>query len=1073
MALLQSLGLKPTPAMRQRAAAQAEPAPTPAKDVTIDGAPKAGASRPAELIKAKPDATAKPAAAPGADAADEARRAAAAVRPQLLARQKQALEVQAKIVAGARALEQQIAKAPASAQATLIAKQKQFDKARDEVAGRLAQLHADLAAIEDPTTRREELVKLLARAKAGGRAGDLIEVETARGATDQKFNERKQVTTETSYGDGEAKVVKNEDTLRVGLDGITKTGSTETLRQDADGSSKVSGQKTVKLGPGGVSVDRKDAVEFEADGKTWGSENTASFEAGAGGVKSTQGTKTTRADGSSLETQRDKAVERGDGQLGVREGGSFTKTDADGNATSGSKSARTGLLAGDDGLGGYADAEAGLTRTDKDGVSTGVVGGLHANVLCKIGDPAGEPPRYPLTLTVKLGAEIKVTGGRAKEGASAGYGAEVKFGAEVVMPVTRQLTAAQLQTYLAALEGASKGSKVDATYAEMAIIQAGVAQGWEVAQAMFLKRDPFSPEMLAQLRNAGDSNAVVKKTGGGAKLKGNVKAVNLELGAEREQETSKKATRDADGQLTIESGRTDTESYSGKAGVSMGVVGASFGGSTTHREGFGYEITIDPQRDPGGKIAAALLACNSAPDFEAFIAKYGAGKFKGSIQVRSKTVSKADAGSSSMGLSIGPADLALGTHSGVAEQTKVDGDGKLIERVVVGTAGAGGSVGSGDTRWGDSSDVQATARRDGAGNASLDLARDQSQTTVDKVLDVAKGKAAAVGRMFGLGGDDEDAKKPAKGALTSAAGGGEEKADTQRHDRYGLGLTDKDLDDVAKLASNDRDWTPRVGNAEDIQAWRAAGARIRAAKGDRGVVAEELARFVGGAKSDRMQQLRLFLRQGGAVKIGTAYNFPDGLKSVRKDWEELVVGACEQQVLRALDAQGPAKAAELGHALQGRLRQLLLTVRNSDAFGDLAAQADMVGAIVERTTALDAALRRAEGKHGAEADLAAAQAQFDQLCGACGIAKRNFDLQFTALDTKIRGDSYLTQGEKNKLLAPVEKLLELRGILRRQIAAAKALGEQHGFPARRWEQFQADDKGVDRIKNAVGMYHSE
>jgi hypothetical protein len=1065
MALLQSLGLTPTPAMRQRAA-------TAARDVTIDGAPQPGASRPAELIKGKPEPAARPAAFAGADAADEARRAAVAVRPQLLARQKQALEVQAKIVAGARALEQQIAKAPASAQATLLAKQKQFDKARDEVAARLAQLHADLAAIESPTTRREELVKLLARAKAGGRADDLIEVETARGATDQKFNERKQVTTETSYGDGEAKVVKSEDTVRVGLDGITKTSAGETERQDADGSSKVSREQTVKLGPGGVAVDRKDAVAFESDGKTWGSETSSSFEAGAGGVKSSKGVKTTRADGSSLEAQRDQAVERGDGKLGVSEGGSYTRTDADGNAVSGSKNAKTGLLAGDDGLGGYADAEAGLTRTDKDGVNTGIVGGLHANVLCKIGDPAGEPPLYPLTLTVKLGAEIKITGGRAKQGAAAGYGAEIKFGAEVVMPVTRQLTAAQLQTYLAALEGASKGSKVDATYAEMAIIQAGVAQGWEVAQAMFLKRDPFSAEMLAQLRNAGDSNAVIKKTGGGAKLKGNVKAVNLELGAEREQETSKKATRDADGKLTIESGRSDTENYAAKAGVSMGVVGGSVGGTSTQREGFGYEITVDPQRDPGGKIAAALLACNSAPDFEAFIAKYGAGPFKGSIQVRSKTVSKADAESSSVGLSIGPADLALGTHSGVAEQTKVDGDGKLVERVVVGTAGAGGSVGSGDTRWGDSSDVQATARRDGAGNASLDLARDQSQTTFDKVLDVARGKAAAVGRALGLG-DDEDTKKPAKGALTSAAGGGEEKADTQRHDRYGLGLTDKDLDEVAKLASNDRDWTPRVGNADDIKAWRAAGARIRAAQGDRGVVAEELARFVGGAKSDRMQQLRLFLRQGGAVKVGTAYNFPDGLKSVRKDWDELVLGACDQQVLRALDAQGPAKAAELGRALQGRLRQLLLTVRNSDAFGDPAAQADMVGAIVERTAALDAALRRAEGKQGPADDLAAAQAQFDQLCGACGIARRNFDLQFSALDTKIRGDSYLTQGEKNKLLAPVEKLLELRGILRRQIAAAKALADAHGFPARRWEQFQADDKGVDRIKNAVGMYHSE
>lgn len=1073
MALLQSLGLKPTPAMRERAAAPAERTPTPAQDVSIDAAPRPGASRPANPLGAKPEPAPKAAGFTGADAADEARRAARALRPQLLARQQRALEIQATIAAGAKQLEQQIAKAPAATKATLLLKRQQFDKARDEVAGRLVQLHADLEAIADPGTRREELVMLLARARSSASVDTLIEVETARGATDQKFNERRQATTETSLRDGEATVARSEDTLRVGTDGLTKTSSREVERQDADGASKLSREKTVKLGPGGVSVERKDAVAFESDGKTFGSETSSSFEAGADGLKASGAVKTTKADGSSLARRQDKAVERGDGKLGVSEGRSTVRTDADGNATTASSSAKTGLLAGDDGMGAYAGAESGLVRKRKDGVSTGVVGGLHANVLCKIGEPEGTPPRYPLTLTVQLGAEIKVTGGRAKDGAAAGYGAEVKLGADVVMPVTRQLTADQLQTYLAALEGASKGSKADATYAEMAIIQAGVTQGWEVAQALFLKRDPFSPAMLAQLRRAGDSNAVVKKTGAGATLKGNVKAVNLELGAAKEQVDTKKATRDADGKLTIETGRTDTETYAAKAGVSMGVVGGSVGGSTTHREGFGYEITVDPARDADGRIAAALLACQGAKDFEAFIAKYGAGKYKGSIQVRAKTVSRADAASSSVGLSVGPAELSLGTHSGVAEETKVDGDGKLLQRTVVGSAGAGGSVGAGGYAWGDSSDVQATARRDGTGKASLDLARDQSQTTFDKVLDVAKGKATAVGRMLGIGDDDADAKKPAAGALTSAAGGGGEKADTQRHDRFGLGLSEKDLDEVARLASNDRDWTPRVGNAKDIQAWRAMGARIRAAKGDRGLVAEELAKFIGGSQGDRLQQVRLFLRQGGAVKVGTAYNFPDGLKAVRKDWEALVVDACEQQVLHALASQGPAPAVELGRALQGRLRQLLLTVRNSDAFGDPAAQADMVGAIVERTAALDAAVRRAEGRTGAADDRAAAQAQFDQLCGACGIAKRNFDLQLTALDTKIRGDTYLTQGEKNKLFAPVEKLLELRGILRRQIAAAKALADAHGFPARRYEQFQADDKAVDRIKNAVGMYHSE
>lgn len=1071
MALLKSLGLKPTPAMLRRSAALAAEQPTPAKAVSADAAPKPGASAPARLIKDRPEPDAQAAAFAGAGAADEARRAAVALRPQLLASRKKALEVHATLEAGLKQAEQELAKAPAAGQAALAQRKKQFETARAEAARRLEQLREDLAAIEDPTTRRDELVKVLARARSGANVSELTEVEAARGESGQRPTERRQETSTSSLEGGTARVDKRSDAVQLGLDGVTKSSTRETEEHDATGSVKHSQERSTTLGPGGFSDERKESLAVTQNGKTVTRETGSSLEASGAGVKRTDSVKTTASDGSSQAQQRDKAVERGDGKLGVAENTTSTRTRADGTATTATSGAKTGLVADGNTMGAYADANAGLTRKDKDGVHVGAVAGLHANVSCKIDDPVGTPPKYPVTLTVSLGAEIQLGGGRAKDSAAAGYGAELKFGGEVVMPVKRMLPAADLSAYVAALEGASKGSKVDATYAEMAIIQAGVQQGWEVAQRLYLKRDPLSTQMLAQLRAAGDSTAVVKKTSAGARLKGNVKALDVELGAQKDSEQTKQATRDEDGRLTIDSTQNDQETYAAKVGVSMGVVGGSVGGSVTHREGFGYEITVDPALDKDGRIAAALLACQTQPQFEAFIATYA--KRKGCIEVKSKTTRKADASSSSVGLKVAGADLALGTHSGVGEETRVDGSGQLLQRTVVGTAGAGGSVGVGDTRWGDSSDVTATARTDGKGRASLDLARDQSQTTVDKVLDAAKEKAESLKRVFGFG-DDKGNDQPAKGLMTSAAGGAaEEKADTQRHDRYGLGLSDKDLADVAKLASNDRDWTPRVGNAEDIKAWRAAGAAIRNSKGNLGVVAEELARFVGGAQSDRMKQLRLFLRQGGQVKIGTAYNFPDELKPLKKEWDALVVGECERQVLEAIDAQGAAKATELGQALQGRLRQLLLAVRNSDQFGDPAAQADMVTAIVARTQALDAALRKASGQGGAAADLAAAQAQFDQLCGSCQVARRNFDNLFGALDQKISGTRYLTQGKKNDLLAPMEKLLELRGILRRQIAQAKALADQHGFPARRYEQFMADDKAVDRLKDALGMHHSE
>lgn len=1071
MTLLNALGLTPTKAMLQRAAAAAAAADvtgtgtatdtdteaTNPTDIVIAKAAPVGA--PLKRASPKPEPTQKAAAFPGADADDETRVAAKALRPQLAARHKQLEGQYRQISAGQAKLAALIAKAPPTSKPSLDSQKRQLDTALAAAGRRLDEARRDLEALNDPAIRREDLAKILPRAGSKAQTNAPVEVETAPGAADQKFNERRQVTTEVGYRNGEARIDKQERSVALGADGLRRKQSDETVRVTSDAASKVKRETTDTLNLDGWKRESRQSVEFEVEHegetKTFSSATGSSLAIGPGGVQSEKSAKQSAADGSSKEVKTRQGIDRGDGRLGVSEGRDSETVDADGNTVGDTRNARLGVSADEKSAGGYAGAERGVSKKRRNGVSTGLVGGLHANVKCEIGNPSGNPRTYPVTLEVDLGAEITVGAGKDKEGAPGKAGAKVKLGADYILRRTYRLSDKELEAYVAALEAASTGGTVEATYREMAVIQAGVTQGWELAQSLAKGTAPLSKQGLAQLRNAGDSTEVATSTTAGAELSGNVKAVSVELGAEKKQDKSVKATLDGQKKLEIQARQSDQEKYSAKAGLSMGIVGASSGGSHTVRTSFGYDIGVDPANDPDGKLVEALARCSSKADYEKFIAAH-----KGKVTLERRTDGKAVADTSTMGMSIGPVEASIGTGSGTAEEVKHDADGRLIESTVVGSQHAGGGVKLGGMTWGDSAENQAVARRDAKGRASLDLSKKRSQTDGGKVLDAAKAKV-------GLG--DDGGKK--KGLLATATGGGEA-PDTQKRDVYGIKLSAKDLTAIGRLAMSESSWTPRMGNLEDITDWRAAGARIKARKGDPGVVADELARYIGGAQKDRLQHVRLFLRPGGNVSIGTAVNFPDALQHLQPEYEELVDGECEQQVVDTAAREGNARATELGRQLQARLEKLTQAVKNSDQFGDKAAQADMVSALTRHRNALAQAVRQAAGQTGEADEKAAALEEFGRQVGACHSAKRSHDALLAELGAKVPKGKRLTQGEKNPLLAKVNLLLDARARLRAELKAAKALADRHGFPAQRYEQYQPDNAEIDRIKDACGMYSS-
>ncbi len=483
----------------------------------------------------------------------------------------------------------------------------------------------------------------------------------------------------------------------------------------------------------------------------------------------------------------------------------------------------------------------------------------------------------------------------------------------------------------------------------------------------------------------------------------------------------------------------------------MDLGGASAGRSHTWKTGFGFDITVDPKKDADGKAMAALAKCKAKADYLKVVDDY-----KDRVTLNSVTDTKGEADKTEVGATVLGAKASIGTGNALLEEEKRDAKGKLIRKKTVGEQQAGGGIElPGGIKYGDSSDNKAEAESDAEGNASLKLSKTKNQSQAGKIVVAMKAKV-------GLGDD-----KKAKGLLQVVAGGGEE-PDTQVHDVYGIKLKKPDLVKLGELSMSNKWNAPGGSNAKDVDAWRAAQRVINAAKGDPAIVAEQLSKFVGGSAKDRVTLLRQFLRPGGNVSIGMAFNFPEGMKKEQEEFEELVFEDCEKKVQALAKAKGPAEGAKLGHALMARLQQLTMRIKSAP-MPDTAAQADMSSKCGERRTALAEVIRELEGRNS-EADIKAARLeQFNRHVGNCQTAKRNLDEAFAALQKLRSNDPRMPQLDKNDHFDAVKKMYDLRATLRSELYAARKLAEEHGFPAARYEQFRADDRTVGDLGSWFGL----
>lgn len=805
---------------------------------------------------------------------------------------------------------------------------------------------------------------------------------------------------------------------------VTHTRTRSTERVMGDGYLRRSEADSTRVAGDSVTHTRTRRTEREtADGRTHAIEQSSGVTVGAGGVSGRIGESRTGLDGTTTARARTAGVSRGDGRIEASVGAESSVRRADGSGSARSGSASGGAVAGADGYGARAATEGRASRTSANGVTTGAVGGLNARITCNVGAATGEPPRYPVDLRVELGASVGVHGGAGAGGApgaaasSRGASLTANIAASLTMTERRMLSGAQALTYTAALQRASAGGAAASTWREMAIIRAGVTQGWAVAQEMFRNGGaPLSAQRIAALTNPGDATELAgnaTESGAvsvqGAGLRGGVSA------SER-QEFSTRVARDAHGGLdvTTHAGRTSERSVSG--GIDAGVVSATATGGTRTATSRDYEITIKADRDRDGAAVRDLTACRSQRDYDAFIERY-----RDRITLRSRTDRAETTRSDGVEVSVAGVTAGIGSSRGVATAVTTDGSGRTREATTTGRAGTSGRLGA----LRDASDDSATARRTADGEASLDVANTRTATSLRRtVASVRSGNT---------------------GIIAAATGGAPADATSSR-DVAGITLSTADLRRIGERARSASAWGAAVRRYQEIDDWNAARTAILRGNGEPGAVADALARFVGGDTIHRRETLELFLRPGGNTTTGRAYEFPDSLRDRRADYDRLVASTLLAELDHRAREQGNNAARDEAHRLATQADLLVGAIASARDFSRPAAKTEMMGRLADRRLELLAAERRYAGASGADAERAGQMEQVRSNLRQCRRAH--------AEEAALIGQMAEMLGDRNRFQQTNGDLLTAQRLLRQ-------LRDMHAEWAPRYEETSATARRLE------------
>ena len=1021
MSLLQSLGLEPKPA---------PPRPAPA-------------AAPPPLAHAG-NGMAQPAAVQGAEAVATAR----ALRPLLDAREKKAREAYGQLVAGQPKLEAALAAAQGEQKKALEGRKAALDKHLGTLQAELKSIDADRKALADAGTDAATCNAILARMKAPVGTARTAEVDRHDSPVEKTIEKKRTTTTTSTYVDGKATTRTVDTKTGLDADGLGRTRTT--TNEVVQGDNRTTGTVTQKTGLGadGFRHEKSAKIDREVDGQKSGAEKKTGVQVGLGGATRSDERKVTNADGSATATSRSQGVERADGRLGAKVVGSTTATDAAGNEVKKSVTGKGGLVAGKDGLGAYGEGERAFERKGKNGLTTGAVAGLNANVVCNVVARGTTPPTYDLSVSVNLGVSVSLSAKKEqaegkpekmRDKGSASVGGSASGSMAVVMTRHHVLDEAAARAYIESLKGASAGSG-GGTEQELAIIRLGVSKGWDAARDAYLNAmgKAQDPAELAKLK-AGESveTGMKKKAGGGVSV--GAKGVGVDGGYEIGRDQSTKVTREDDGKLTYDTSQGDSQKLSGAAKVSVGAVEGGFSASHAMTTSTGYKISIDPKATNAPAMQKALAECRSQADLDAF-----ARKFPEAVRERTVGTGSAD----TQGASIGAAGAKAAVSYGNSVDTSVtrDKDGKLVKKTVTGANQGGVEFSAGKLKVGDSAQEKAVAEIDGEGRADLDVGKTSTSTDAVKVFDAVTGRGVP----------------QKKGALATAAGGTETNTDSSSVEK--MRLKSADLKYLAWLACNDLPkWMNACNQAKSRDDWRNAAHAIKRAGGGEAAAAEHIAVFVGKDSVGRKDIVTLAVRKAGDVSSGSRSEFPEGLAKLEPEYNALVIADAERTLDAVAEKDGAKKAADAGAEMLAKLEQLYKSL-GSATFRQPAVQAEMLGAINARKDKVRGKLRVLAGGKEDELSKAELMQRYNDLLRTCTDHKHIEKGCFDEL-VKLNNDV----GQAIPIAKLIKQLRDLHALWTPKYDDLAALAQEHGFGKDIYWKYKPDTARFEKaVKGAPG-----
>ena len=911
---------------------------------------------------------------------DDARAEALKVRAAIEARRKETADLLLRMQKAEPVLKARLDAASGDEKKKLAEQQALLSRKMADAERSLKRAQADLDAIDNPGSKREELLAILARQKAAGKVAEKTEI-TSPGLDPSKQGKlNKDATkTTTSYADGKAKTEKVHEQQKVGLGGYSKTQSRDQEVTDGKTTARSSDEKKTQVSlTGKVTKEEKKSSEIElADGSKAGVERSKSQELSSKGASKTETVKQTNFDGSSNTVTKKQGIEREDGKVTANKSESVTKTNKSGTSVTTDKGASGGFVSGKDGSGVQGKVSGGKSVTNKQGLQAGVVGGLHANVMCKVGEPKGEPKMYPVTVTVSFGASLAVSGGAGKkEGSKVSGSVELKGGEERTMSVTHHFTEAELGDYTKAMQAASKGV-VAGKHDEFKIIAMGVKKNWDEARKLWKPgSQDLSKATTDGLKRTGDSIQVGKTSTRGGGVKGQVAGVGGGYGVTDTNTESTTVTRNEQGGLDVDAKQEQGREKTGSVSMQAGVAGLEVGKTHVHKTRFGYSISIDPKMDPDGKILEALSYCKTEQHYDLFLLTH-----KGKVKVLGKSKGRTDGQSTQVGASVGKVKLEMSTNKSVDEDVTVDDAGKVTNQMTVGRAGAGGKLGG----RADSSQDEAVAQTDGQGNSNLTLTTTTKQNYGSRAKEREKQKKSSGGKV-----SDED---------------------KETKDVSGLGLSTADLKRLGDSAMRSLPfWDDQYRRTDEKQDWKKAGRVIVAGGGSASAVAHALAKFVGGDEVERMKTVMHLVRGGYRQNMGKAFEFPDSIRDIRDDYDLVSDDKLDKKMNAYANKNGDPAAVKECKRLLAIVDRIQPRVEGCKDFSNTATKTEMMSELLKCRTMLNRGVEGFAGKLKPEDDpkvLATEGDRLMKLCNAYGVEQAN-------LVSKLEDQDAITVSERSE-----------------------------------------------------------